>query len=177
MTKTLAYATPEVLKWARESAGLTVQDAARRIGMRWSGLEAAEQGVDLLTLRQAEKAAEVYQRPLAVLFMPAPPEEDQPETLFRRLPGAPKLPWRSEMRMLARRISDRQAAAVELYDLLDEVPPWTESADAFRNASVDELAVIARSALEISESEQEGWQDDWRRCATGRMQSKRSASL
>jgi hypothetical protein len=53
--RTLAYVTPEVLLWARESAGYSVEDAANAIDLSWSELETVEQGYDLLTLRQAEK--------------------------------------------------------------------------------------------------------------------------
>ena len=60
--RTLAYVTPKVLLWARESAGYSVQDAAKSIRLSWSELEMVETGHDLLTLRQAEKLARLYGR-------------------------------------------------------------------------------------------------------------------
>jgi hypothetical protein len=42
--RTLAYVTPEVLLWARESAGYSVEDAANAIDLSWSELETVEQG-------------------------------------------------------------------------------------------------------------------------------------
>ena len=66
---TWAYATPEVLRWARETAGLSVLDAAARAHLRgWSKLEAAEEGADLITLRELERLATVYDRDLALFF-------------------------------------------------------------------------------------------------------------
>jgi transcriptional regulator with XRE-family HTH domain len=60
MPRALAYTEPDVLRWARESAGYTVEQAAEKIGIaRWQ-LEMAEEGVDYLTLRQAERAADAY---------------------------------------------------------------------------------------------------------------------
>jgi len=85
MSRELAYATPEVLQWARVTAGLEMHEAAARIGIRAYKLQMAEEGVEWLTLRQAEIAADVYERPLAVLFREEPPEEEEVAALFRRL--------------------------------------------------------------------------------------------
>jgi hypothetical protein len=72
---TLAHVTPEVLRWARASVGYELEDPAAGIGVKPEKLERAEAGDLMLTLRQAERAADVYDRPLAALFLPAPPEE------------------------------------------------------------------------------------------------------
>jgi hypothetical protein len=101
------------------------------INLSWSELETVEQGYDLLTLRQAEKLATLYGRPLATLFLSEPPAEEPQDTQFRRLPGAPAPPWPAAMRLLARRIRERQDSAIELYDALDEEPPWTTRAKDF----------------------------------------------
>ncbi|MCA1709152.1 MAG: XRE family transcriptional regulator [Actinobacteria bacterium] len=105
---TVAHTEPEVLRWARESAGYTVREAADRIGVEKWYLELVEGGGELMTLRQAEKAAEVYERPLATLFLPSAPEEESQEVQFRRLPGTPKPPWGAEMQLTARRVTERQ---------------------------------------------------------------------
>lgn len=65
-----ALVTPAALRWARESVGYGLEDAARRIGVSAEKLERAEFGDDHLTLRQAETAARCYERPLAALFAP-----------------------------------------------------------------------------------------------------------
>jgi len=153
-----AVVTPSALSWARESVGYTIEDAARRIGVSAERLERAEQGDHLLTMRQAEAAARAYDRPLAVLFAPEPPQEEPPEAQLRRLPGAPPLPWPPEMRLLARRVRDRQGAAVELYDLLEETPPWTEVQVEYRDTP-EELAQDVRNVLGVPLDEQRSWQD------------------
>jgi Zn-dependent peptidase ImmA (M78 family)/transcriptional regulator with XRE-family HTH domain len=158
---TYAHIPPEVLRWARESTGYSVLEAAGRIGVPWSRLEAAEEGDDLLTLRQAEKAADVYERPLAALFMPAPPEEEPAESQFRRLPGAPELPWPPQMHLLARRVRDRQQAAAELYEVLDEEPPWREAVGSLRARRSADLAPLIRDVLGVDASEQESWTDSF----------------
>lgn len=153
-----AVVTPAALKWARESDGYTIEEAARRVSVSSEKLDQAERGEHMLTMRQAEAAARAYDRPLAALFMPEPPDEEPPEAQFRRLPGAPHPPWPHEMRVLARRVRDRQDAAVELYELLDEPTPWTSVEIAY-SADPEELARGAREVLGIPLHEQRTWQD------------------
>jgi hypothetical protein len=86
----------------------------------------AEAGAERLSLREAEAAAKLYQRPLAAIFLPEPPREEPAEGQFRRLRDAPELPWPPEMFALYRRIRTRQDEAVERYELLDLHPPWTQ---------------------------------------------------
>jgi transcriptional regulator with XRE-family HTH domain len=92
MASTLAHVTPEVLRWARESIGFDLEFAAQRIGVKPEKLAGAEAGDLMLTLRQAEKAADAYDRPLAALFLPEPPSEEPQEAKFRRLRDAPEPP-------------------------------------------------------------------------------------
>jgi Zn-dependent peptidase ImmA (M78 family) len=150
---------PDVLRWARESAGYSIREAATKIGTPSWRLEAAESGYDLLTFRQAERAADLYERPLASLFLPAPPDEEPQDAQFRRLPGAPQPPWPPNMRLLARRIRQRQDAARELYETLEESPPWTERARRFQIPNLPALPEITREVLGIRHEEQETWPD------------------
>lgn len=158
MARTLAHVTPAVLRWARESVGYEIDDAARLIGVKPEKLEGAESGDLMLTLRQAERAATVYDRPLAALFMPEPPVEEPQEAQFRRLPGAPEPPWPPEMQLLARRVRERQEAALELYELIEEPPPWAgvrAEVEDFGRAAPE----FARQLLGIGFDEQTSWRD------------------
>lgn len=157
-TSTEAHVTPDVLRWARESVGYELEEAARKIGVRPEKLEGAEDGAVFLTMRQAEKAARVYNRPVAALFLPEPPVEEAQETQFRRLPGAPEPPWPPEMQVLVRRVRGRQEAAAELYDVLDEEPPWLECGAEF-GRNIETHAQTARELLGISLEEQMSWRD------------------
>lgn len=159
--RTLAYVTPEVLLWARESAGYSVEDAAAAVKLSWSELEMVEGGHDLLTLRQAERLAKLYGRPLATLFLAAPPAEEPQETQFRRLPGAPAPPWPAEMRLLARRIRERQDAAIELYEALDDAPPWIANARSFVARDRTSLPRLAREVLGVGRDEQTSWSEEY----------------
>jgi Zn-dependent peptidase ImmA (M78 family)/DNA-binding XRE family transcriptional regulator len=153
-----AVVTPSALRWARESIGYGLEEAAQRIGVSAEKLAAAERGDDYLTLRQAEEAARRYERPLAALFVSEPPVEEPPEAQFRRLPGAPAPPWPHEMRALAKRVRDRQRAATDLYALLDEEPPWPLVAIEYVD-DPEALAAQARYVLGIALRDQRQWHD------------------
>jgi Zn-dependent peptidase ImmA (M78 family) len=153
-----AVVTPSALRWARESIGYELEDAAERIGVSTEKLAAAERGDAYLTLRQAEEAARRYERPLAALFVSEPPVEEPPEAQFRRLPGAPAPPWPREMRALAKRVRERQDAAADLYDALDEEPPWRSVVLEFVDEP-EELGIRAREVLGVKLYEQRQWRD------------------
>ena len=70
---------PELLRWARERAGLGV-DALRR---RFPGLDAWERGDARPTLKQIESFARATYAPVGFLFLQEPPEESIPIPDFR----------------------------------------------------------------------------------------------
>lgn len=80
-----------VLRWARESSGLTQIAAARKIGLPDGRVTAWESGEAVPTIAQLRKAAEVYKRSLAVFFLSEPPVSRQRQRSTpasrRRLPG------------------------------------------------------------------------------------------
>lgn len=151
-----APCAPEILRWARESAGLTEEEAARRLSLSPARLLAAETGERPLTLNQARKAAHVYQRPLAALFLPEPPREDPLEVQFRRLRDAPALPWPPAMRALARSIPALQDEADAFFEAIEEEPAWPAAAEIFRTSqSLDELGIALRDLIGVSLQDQQ----------------------
>jgi transcriptional regulator with XRE-family HTH domain len=153
-----AFLTPAALRWARETTGYSLDEAATKVGVASEKLEAAESGEGHLTMRQAEAAAKTYHRPIATLLLPTPPAEEPLEAQFRRLPDAPPLPWPADMRVLARRVRDRQDAALELDELLEEGPPWRSLAIEYTD-DTELLAARAREELRIDLTEQQSWRD------------------
>lgn len=121
-----------------------------------------ETGNDAPTYAQLEKLAyQVYKRPLAVFFLPVPPEEKVPQREFRTLPD-------SDMQSLARDtyLQIRRAHAFQLS--LDEVFDGRNPADAqiWREVSLSLSAPITgqaqrvRDALGITLQAQSGWKSD-----------------
>jgi Zn-dependent peptidase ImmA (M78 family)/transcriptional regulator with XRE-family HTH domain len=140
-----AHTTPEVLKWARESAGYPPAVAAKKVGVKEDVLLAAEQGEVMLTLRQAERAAAAYGRSLATLMRRSPPEEPSIETKYRRLRGAPPPPWSPALVLMEREIRDRQDVTADLYAAMGERPPWHEASERLRLPRMPEPTWVAHT--------------------------------
>jgi transcriptional regulator with XRE-family HTH domain len=59
---------PDLLVWARKTAGYSVEAAAGKLGLKPDKLDAIERGSAPPSFAQIEKAADVYMRPLTVSF-------------------------------------------------------------------------------------------------------------
>lgn len=75
---------PELLRWARERAGLTVHD----LEGRFPKLDLWERGEELPTLKQVERFARVTHAPVGFLFLQEPPVEKIPIPDFRTMGNA-----------------------------------------------------------------------------------------
>jgi Zn-dependent peptidase ImmA (M78 family) len=91
-------------------------------------------------------------------FCPSRPVEEPQEQQFRRLPGAPEPPWPPEMQLLPRRVRERQDAALELYEALDEPPPWPAAVEIL-TATRQVLPELVRRVLGVGFDEQASWRD------------------
>lgn len=65
-----AYITPNVLRWARESARITEEIAASKVPVSVEKLKEWEEGTDQPTIHQAQILAKAYKRPFALFFLP-----------------------------------------------------------------------------------------------------------
>jgi len=70
-----AIIKPEILVWARTSAGYRdLDEAATKVGVKPEKLAAWESGSDSPTVVQLRKVAGVYKRPIAVFYLPNVPK-------------------------------------------------------------------------------------------------------
>ena len=76
---------PQLLRWARERAGLEPDD----LTSRFPRLQEWEAGTAKPTLRQLEAFADATAAPLGYMFLPEPPEEPLPIPDFRTLDERP----------------------------------------------------------------------------------------
>jgi Zn-dependent peptidase ImmA (M78 family)/DNA-binding XRE family transcriptional regulator len=79
-----AFITPNVLKWARESARMTEEIAAAKVSVSIEKLKEWEDGTSQPTIRQAQTLAKSYKRPFALFFLPDIPRDFQPLQDFRK---------------------------------------------------------------------------------------------
>ena len=132
---------PEILRWARETAGLSIEDAARAVGLTGkSALERLakfESGEKEPAAPLLEKMAKAYRRPLVTFYMrerPLPGDRGQD---FRTLPGE-KLK-NPELDALIRDIKARQELVHSVLED-EESPPIDFVASVTMDVAVATLA-------------------------------------
>jgi len=104
-----ANVNPRLLRWARESAGMQLEEAARLIPPKSvDALRAWETGEKKPTIKQARDAAKVYKRPFSVLYFDEPPKEPDRPTDFRRRDVDDPSEFTSELRFLIREVRNKQ---------------------------------------------------------------------
>lgn len=83
-----AFINPQILRWARERAGLGVHDAASAAKVKPEQLETWEGAQSRLTFRQAQTLAQALHTPFGFLFLNEPPIETLPLPDLRTVGGA-----------------------------------------------------------------------------------------
>jgi Zn-dependent peptidase ImmA (M78 family) len=153
-----ALVKPKLLIWARESAGLSLVQAAERTKFDEETLRAweSEDNDALPTIAQLRKLGEVYKRPIAVFFLAEPPQGFAPQREFRRLAGI--LPGKEspELLLALRWAVFRREAAMELHRLLDE-PPQRIRAALHPNMEAEQAGQQIRELLGIAWRTQTDW--------------------
>jgi len=106
---------PRLLVWARERAGFTVAEVADRLDKPSDLVAAWEAGEKHPTYGQLETLAEkVYRRPVALFFLPSPPEEELVQREFRTLPDFDATTLAPDTRYAIREAHAFQRSLVEL---------------------------------------------------------------
>lgn len=113
---------PEVLIWARESIGLTQEQAAAKIDVFPSRIQFWEEGHGDPTIAQLRRLADAYQRPLASFLLSEPPAAADAVPDFRLLSGSRDRAWSPELHTAYRRVTMQREVSIELADLQDETP-------------------------------------------------------
>ncbi|MEK7769089.1 MAG: DNA-binding protein, partial [Pseudomonadota bacterium] len=111
---------------------------------------------------QLEKLAyQIYKRPLAVFFLPTPPEEISPAREFRTLPAEDLQSLAADTHLHIRRAHAYQLALRELFGARNpsEHCIWQELSVS-RARSVVEQAAAVRNYLGITLEEQIRWKGD-----------------
>lgn len=141
-----ALVEPLVLRWARESVGLSPLAAARKLGVPDDRVESWEQGATQPSISQLRKAAVVYKRPLGVFFLAQPPQDFDAMRDFRRHVDAAGGQWSPELHGEFRRAQLQRENALELFELEDDQPPTTWRIDDLP-ADPEAAGALARARL------------------------------
>jgi Zn-dependent peptidase ImmA (M78 family)/transcriptional regulator with XRE-family HTH domain len=116
---------PNVLRWAREFAQLTVHEAAKRAGTSPENVAAWEEGEAIPTVRQARLLAKAYERSFLEFFRKTPPPVSATELVpdFRLHRYVSKPNEDRELKKLQRWAEGLRNSALDLYELIGEEPP------------------------------------------------------
>jgi len=153
---------PAILKWARETARLSPQDAAQALGFGGktrSGEEkllAIEAGGEAVTRPQLLKMVKVYRRPLLVFYLNEPPATSPRGEDFRTLPAERAAESAGEVETLVRDVHVRQRLVKSALEDADEAEPRAFVGSARFGQRVEDLANQMREVLKFDLAEFRG---------------------
>lgn len=124
--RVLAKVKPEVLSWARESAGFEPHQAAAALDIQEARLTEWEFGLSAPTIPQLRALAALYKRPLSVLFLQEVPNGFQVLSDFRR-PSESPMRYSPELTQEIRIAHQRRELAKELLADIGDKPPATRA--------------------------------------------------
>lgn len=155
---------PEILQWARLTAGFSVEDVVLKLDRKSIVAEtiiAWELGESVPTYTQLETLAyKIYKRPLALFFFPEPPSEETPEQTFRTLPEYEIDLMPPRIRFLIREAKVRQLNLAELYDNANPAERQIVRDLSFDpGVSAEKMATVIREYLQIDLAMQTRWKD------------------
>jgi len=155
--------TPEVLLWARETAGYSLGEVAAKLVQVSKKIDIDtvadwESGEALPKLTALRKLANIYKRPMAVFFLSKPPAEPPPPKNFRLLAAGDERALSPETLLAVRTARRLHSLAREVsgdlgYELEADVPHVDLSADPA------ELAALERGRLGATFEEQLSFRD------------------
>ena len=123
---------PEIMVWARETAGLTQEEAARKLGFRNSSISTASEKLAAVECGRKEpsrpqlvKMAGRYHRPLLTFYLSKPPKQGDRGTDFRTLSADRSASDEARLDTLVRDIKARQSMVRAVLEDEDEAEPLT----------------------------------------------------
>ena len=118
---------PAIMVWARETAGLTQEEAARKLGFQDSSRSSAVEKLVLIESGQKEpsrsrlvKMAGQYRRPLLTFYLSKPPQKSNRGVDFRTLPQSEHSSEEALLDALIREIRARQSMVRVIMEDEDE---------------------------------------------------------
>ena len=131
MSKTTTVSVnPEILVWARETAGLGHEEAVKKLDIRdahgvaaINRLHALESGKDAPTRAMLSKMAKQYRRPLLTFYLSAPPPKGDRGADFRTVPSGYSDDDHALVDALVRDLRARQSMVRALLEDEDEAEP------------------------------------------------------
>ncbi len=152
---------PSILIWARKTLGLSIEEVAGRLKRDPNEIAEWEAGLKQPTFAQLENLAEkIYKRPLALFFLPKPPEEASFDADFRTMNSAAIDELSDKTRIELRKAKALQKSLPEIFGpknptrgLIDVHFPDGQT--------VDDAIQTIRSVLGLTIEQQQKWTSDY----------------
>jgi Zn-dependent peptidase ImmA (M78 family) len=145
---------PDILRWARDTAGLSLDQAAAKLGL--SGperLEALEQGEVDPSRRQLVVMSEKYRRPLLTFYLPKPPRPSNKGQDFRTLPEGQAPGSEALVDALLRDVLVRQGLVGAALEEIEEDQPLALVGSRRTGDGIEPLVDDMREVLGVSLAE------------------------
>lgn len=146
-----------ILRWARETAGLTAEEAARSLQTTDKKVLAWESGDERPSMPQLRRMATLYKRQLSDFYLPMPPQEGPLPHDFRRLPGDGLFHYGRALRYQLRQARFRRDLALDLAE--EQAVPIGQLPTVAKAGDPEGLGGEIRELLKVSETEQRSWRD------------------
>jgi Zn-dependent peptidase ImmA (M78 family) len=153
-----ALVEPDILRWARATAGLSVDEAAHSLQTRPEKVQAWEEGEEHPSMAQLRRMATTYRRLLSDFYLPRPPEDDPLPHDFRRLPGEVAFRYSKALRYQLRLARQRRALALDFAAELDTDIPVL-SGRLQLNDDTEATGAALRQLLGVTLAAQRTWRD------------------
>lgn len=163
-----ALINPELLLWARDTSGLTIEEAASRIKVSAARLQEWESGESRPTVKQLREAARVYKRPFAAFYLPEPPKGFRVPHDYRTVGDSGSVRMSPELMFALRRARFLREVALEL-EKDSEHQTFDLLGAASINDDIEGVAYRVRTTLGVEVSAQIQWTgrytpfNEWRR--------------
>ncbi len=148
---------PEILRWARETAGLSEAEAAVKLGIREARgiapvdrLRALEEGDPAPTRPMLVKMAKQYLRPLLTFYLATPPQRGDRGQDFRTLPQDHSPADEALLDALIRSVQARQSLVRSAILDEDDASPLGFVGSATMAEGVDHVLSSIRETLSLS---------------------------
>ena len=137
---------------------MSLEDAARSADVSEEKLGAWEAGSDAPSIPQLKKLANIYKRPMSVMFLAEPPQDFMPLKDFRHLPDVGARVLSPKLAFEIRAAQERRQIALEILEDLDE-PPQELRVSAQLSDDAETVAARLRDRLGVSILTQNRWRD------------------
>jgi Zn-dependent peptidase ImmA (M78 family) len=158
MTKSVMPINPDVLRWARDTAGYSLEEISKKQSL--SKFKLWEAGEASPSYSQLEKIAETLHRPIALFFFPSHPEEETIEKSLRAVSEEDVASLSPTIRQLFRKakafqISLRELQAADAANQSQRIS-WLRNADS---GNIHQIAKRTRDIFGVSLEEQKSWKN------------------